>query len=157
MIKIKEKNRCPHCGHVIDKREIALFKGLLKALWRAYDYCLIKGGDKHEFTMQEIKDLLGKNEYARFGDWKNFGGLVYKIKKAHYGLNMERCDKFFRNQLSIPSKIWKDQGNGEMEPCDYRFAREFPGLDQFLNDDLEYQARYKKGDTVEEPNQKKLI
>jgi hypothetical protein len=134
------KNRCQYCHHIIDKREIAMFAGLVKALWKVYTWCQEKG--IHEFKMNQVREMLGRNEYARFGDWVLFGGLVYKTGKAYYGLNMERCDKFFANELEIPSKIWKDPITGELEKVDYRRVTGMPKLLQFLNQDMEYQAKY---------------
>ena len=101
---INQKNRCPTCGHAIDKREIALFSGLVEALWRVLKWCEEK--QRHEFSRKEIEHLIpGGSEKARFGDLVLFGGLVYKNKKARYGLNMERCDEFFSGRMSIPTVI----------------------------------------------------
>jgi len=160
---IKEKNRCPHCGRVIDKREIAMFSGLVEALWEIVKWCHAGKSDwqRHEFSMAEVRHMLGQNEYARFGDWVLFGGLVYKTKKAHYGLNMDRCDEFFDGKRSIPGRIWKDQGTGELELIDYKFVGGFPGLIEFLDGDMQYQAKYKKRKKVDEKDkdnsQQKLI
>lgn len=150
----KQKNRCPACGHIIDKREIGMFSSLVEALWQVYKWCLEWGlkqnqKQRHEFKMAEVRHMLGRNEYARFGDWVLFGGLVYKTKKAHYGLNLERCEAFFAGKTSIPGRIWKDQGTGELEKVDYKFIGEFPGLIQFLDGDLMYQAKYKPVSKVE--------
>ncbi len=71
-----DHNFCPYCHRIIDKREIAMYAGLAQALWQVFKWCGEKG--KHEFKMSEVRHLLGRNEYARFGDWVLFGGLVYK-------------------------------------------------------------------------------
>lgn len=134
------KHRCPTCGHIIDKREIALYGGLVQSLWKVYRWCVEK--ERHEFEMKDIRDFLGQINYTRFGDWVMFGGLVYKTGKAHYGLNMERCDEFFKNKLAIPSRIWKDPMTKELTKVDYKFAKEIPGLTKFLNEDGMYRARY---------------
>lgn len=142
------KNRCPNCGRILEKREIAIFDGMLKSLWNVFKWCLEK--EKHEFDRKEIEEfLVGGNQKARFGDWVLFGGLVYrpevkpgKIKKGHFGLNIERCDQFFKNKLSIPSRLWKDPITDEIDKVDYRFAREIPGLIELLDEDGFYKARY---------------
>ena len=141
------KNRCPECGHIIDKREINMFKGLATALWQVYKWCKEKG--RHEFKMNEVRDMLGRNEYARFGDWVLFGGLVYKNSKAHYGLNMERCAEFFKGTLQIPLSLWKDPITGKVsEKGEYGTIHEIKGLITFLDDDYLYQAQYKPRATL---------
>ncbi len=97
--------------------------------------------------MKEVRDLLGRIEYTRFGDWKKFGGLVYSppgIAKAHYGLNMDRCEKFFAGELKIPLKTWKNPITGELKPEEPKSIREVPSLSKLLNEDDEYIARYRK-------------
>ena len=136
----QEKNRCPHCGQVIDKREIALYKGLVEALAEVYKWNREKG--VHEFKMRDIRHLIGQVNYARFGDWVFFGGLVYKNEKAHYGLNMERCREFFAGRSTIPTRVWKDPMTGEIEKCDYRTVRDIPGVVEFLNEKGLYEAKY---------------
>ena len=151
-----EHNLCPTCHHIIDKREIALFKELMTTLARVFKWSQEK--EKHEFTRKEIENLLiTGNEKARFGDlvfWD--GGLVYRPKgKKHgfYGLNIERCDQFFSNKMAIASRATKDPMTKEIKFHDPKFAREFPGLIKFLDADLFYQTRYYKRDD----NQGKLI
>ncbi len=135
------KNRCQYCGHIIDKREIALFDGMVYALWRVFEWCLQK--DIHEFDRKDIEQfLIGGNEKARFGDWVMFGGLVYKRAKGKYGINIERCNDFFANRLAIPSRIWKDPITGGLDMVDYKKMREIPGLVEFLDENKNYKARY---------------
>lgn len=144
---------CPTCGHKhkISEREIGLYQGMVKALWSVFKWCEQKG--RHEFQISEVKDLIGKNEYARFGDWKKFGGLVYtpiengkSLGKGHYGLNLPRCDEFFKGTYKIPSRVWKKPLNGELEGVDYKTIHEIPKLSALLNADNEYIARYRVGE-----------
>ena len=138
---MSEKNRCPNCGHIIDKREIALFNGMREALARVLKWCVEK--KVHEFKRKDIEHLLlDGNQKARFGDWVYFGGLVYKRGKGKYGLVINRCDDFFRNKISIPSRVWKDPITKEIIKVDYKFARDIPGLARFLGEDGFYKARY---------------
>ena|SRR3990167_3734234 len=136
-----EHNKCPTCGHNVDKREILLYRGLVGALSRVYGFSISQG--KHEFAMKEIRHLLGRNEYARFGDWVMFGGLVYKKEKASYGLNVERCKEFFQGKLAVPTKIWKDPVTGELEKLESKLIYEIPKLFAMLDSTGLYWPEYK--------------
>lgn len=128
---------CQLCGQNIKDRSVALYQGLIDCLYKVYCFC----GEKrvHEFRMKDIKHLLGKNEYARFGDLIRFGGLVYKPKgdteqseKAFYGLNMERCKEFFSGQREIPVQITLNQLTNEILDAKYVKVGNFPELSQML-------------------------
>lgn len=111
------------------------------ALKRVYLWCLTR--KVHEFTRQEIKYLLvNESDSARFGDWVMFGGLVYKKGKGHYGLNMERCEAFFRGRYQIPTTIIKDPATGGLEKTDYRTLDAIPSLASLLNRSGEYEPQY---------------
>lgn len=146
MIK-KEKNyhtcTCGH-RHCVDKREIALFSGMVISLAKIYKWCVEK--NKHEFQRKEINQLITDgNKSARFGDWIYFGGLVYKTKiklRGTWGLNMERCEKFFSGQSVIATRVLKDPITGEIEKFDYRHESEIPNLHQFLDENGLYKANY---------------
>lgn len=128
---------CPFCNSNIKDRKVALYKELIDALYGVY--CYLGRKRKHDFEMKEIKHLLGKNEYARFGDLVRFGGLIYKPKlygktrKAYYGLNMQRAREFFAGSRTIPVQITLDQITNEIvdeTPC---YITEFPRLKSILN------------------------
>ena len=142
-----EHNHCPHCGRIIDKREIGLFAGMVVALRDAYEFCA-RGGI-HEFEMKQVRDMMDRNAYARFGDWVMFGGLVYKRGKAKYGLNMERCAAFFRNEYQIPTKIIKDPLLNTIDLQDYRYMKNIPNLSELLDENGLYKAQYHAQDTKE--------
>ena len=90
----------------VAEREIAVFDGMVLALERILSHCKDKG--IHEFERKDVKHLFrNESESARFGDWVWFGGLVYKKGKGHYGLNIERCEEFFRGERTIPLRILK--------------------------------------------------
>jgi hypothetical protein len=135
-----EHNRCPHCGQVIDKREIALFKGMYEALAIAYDWC--QGHKTYRFKTKDIRDMIGKNEYARFGDWVYFSGMVFKEEKGHYGLNMERVSEFLFKDKVITIAGWKDPLTGQFTPSRYGSKRQIPGLQEFLDSKQMYESRY---------------
>ena len=140
---MKEKQRCPHCGQVISIREIALYRGLIGALYRVFSWAKARGGD-YRFTRKGIKHLLrNENDTARFGDLVMFGGLVFKEGKAHYGLNFERCEAFFRGQYKIPMRILKDPITGNLTPEEYKTINEIPGITKFLDGEGTYVPEYR--------------
>jgi hypothetical protein len=132
--------RCDHCGSVVSKREIVIFKSLIYSLWTVYKRCIEMG--INNFSMKEIRDLLGRNEYARFGDLVLFGHLVTKEGKARYRLNMELCEKFFANKLFIPIKILKDPVTGKIEIKDLGKIGDIPKLKDLLDKDQMYITTY---------------
>lgn len=137
--------RCQLCGRAISERQIAIYKGMVYALWRIFLWA--KQNGVYEFTRKDIKPLLksGKteNNTARWGDWPLFGGLVYKSKKAHYGLNMERCEEFFSGRLAIPTSIWKNPVTGELRKERLKTIHELPSIMALLNEEGEYQHLYR--------------
>lgn len=135
---------CPNCGvgHNKAERQIALYRGMAIALWKVYLLC--KDTGVHEFSRKDVKHLfVSENETARFGDWVMFGGLVYKLKKGRYGLNMERCEKFFNNTYSIPTILWKNPITGEVRKEEYQTVKRIPSLLKYLNEQHAYVVNYK--------------
>ncbi len=128
--------KCPYCNGSIKDRKVAVYKGLIDALYKVYVWCGKKR--RHEFKTREIKELLGKNEYNRFGDLVRFGGIVYKPKrygkteKAVYGINMARAKEFFNGQREIPLQIVLDQISGEIISEVRGKVGDFPELSSFL-------------------------
>lgn len=136
------KKRCGSCGHIISEREISLYRGLVTALWKVYRWS--KEHNIHEFRRKDIKHLFtNENDTARFGDWVMFGGLVYKEKKAFYGLNLERCEAFFKGNLEIPTTIWKNPITGDLRKEHYRRIHQIPSIMELLSADGEYRANYR--------------
>lgn len=137
--------RCEHCGSIISEREIALYFGLVRALWRVYQF--VSGNDEgYRFTRRDIKHLFkSESDTARFGDWVHFGGLVFKEGKARYGLNRTRCREFFEGTLSIPKRVWKNPITGETrkDTADYVFIDGIPNLKELLDAEGYYQWRYR--------------
>ncbi len=129
---------CPYCNGSIKDRKVAIYKGLVDSLYKVYQWCGKKG--RHEFRMHDIRDLLGKNEYNRFGDLVRFGGIVYKPKlygkseKAKYGINMQRAKEFFNGQREIPLQIVLDQISGEVLSSVNGKIGDFPELYKFLKE-----------------------
>jgi hypothetical protein len=129
---------CPMCGANIKDRTVTIFRELIDALYEVYKWC----GEKrvHEFSMKDIRHLLGRNEYARFGDLVRFGGIVYKPKiegsseKAHYGMNMARAKEFFSGNYEIPIEITLNQITNEIIGSKYVKVTDFPTLSQMITE-----------------------
>ena len=142
LAKRNEIERCPCCNGNIKDRKISLYKGLVDALYSVYTFLGRKRA--HEFKMSEIKHLLGKNEYARFGDLVRFGGLLYKpkvegkSKKAFYGLNMARANEFFKGKRTIPIQITLNQITNEIVDQVNAYYWEFPSLRELMKKDGRY-------------------
>lgn len=111
-LRRNELKKCPCCNGSIEDRTIALYTNLIKALYQVCKWCGEK--DVHEFQMSQIRHLLGRNEYARFGDLVRFGGIVYKKEKASYGINVERARAFFKGEYQIPLYITINQITDEV-------------------------------------------
>lgn len=140
-----DKPRCSECGRILAKREISLYKGIYRALGKVYKMCVEK--KKHEFDMKEIREIIGgHNEYARFGDWVYFGGLVYKKGKSHYGINIPRVEDFFFKESKIAISGYKDPITKEFTPTRWGTKDDIPGLSQFLNAEGLYEAKYTQAD-----------
>ena len=142
-IKDLDDPTCPACGRKRgnESREVALFREMVMALHSVYAYCLTQ--NKFTFTRKEIKERclapLGENVTARFGDWKLFGGIVYKYleegtKKGHYGFNKERAEQFFANKLAIPTRVILYKDGREMESFDHKTISQIRGLIDLLDE-----------------------
>ena len=136
----QEKRKCPHCGSIISNRQIGLYSGMVYTLYKVFRWC--ETNNRHEFETKHVKHFFNLNSSARFGDWVMFGGLVYKSKKAHYGLNMQRCDAFFKGQYKIPEYVLKNPVSGAITQGPDITVRQVKKLTEFLNKDGEFQARY---------------
>jgi len=148
---------CPLCGGGIKDRKVTIYKELIQALYKIYCWC---GKNKrHEFSMKDIREMLDRNNYARFGDLVRFGGLVYKVKddagnkqKAEYGLNMSRTKEFFNGKRQIPMQITLNQITNEIIDTKPAFCHEILPLSEMLDGKgmYDYEKDYN-------PDQKKLI
>lgn len=138
------KATCPTCGQSVNEREIGLFSGMAEALFRVWKWC--KEKNRHEFERKEVSHLFrGESEIARFGDWVFFGGLVYRPtgKKGIYGINVERCDKFFAGQLQIPTVVYKNPLTKELRYDHYGTLGQLKNLRDFLDENYEFIVKYR--------------
>lgn len=132
---------CPCCNANIEDRTIALYSGLIKALYDVCKWCQEK--QVHEFEMRDIRHLLQKNEYTRFGDLVRFGGIVYKKGKASYGIHMERARAFFKGESEIPLYITVNQITNEVVDKKMGKVTDVKKLTAWLStDNLLYQSRH---------------
>jgi hypothetical protein len=131
--------RCPICNSNICDRQIVIYKELMYALWKIYLYC--KESKKYYFKIKEIKHMLDKNNYARISDLCKFGGLVFKVSKGNYGLNMDRCCRFFKGEYKIPVQITINQITGEIVNKEEVDIKHFPELYKLLNPDGLYDPK----------------
>jgi hypothetical protein len=138
------KESCPTCGQSVNSREIALFSGMVQALWKVLRWC--EDNNRTEFERKEIKHLFGGNDniIARFGDWIWFGNLVYRPHgaKKFYGLNLEACRAFFAGRLAIPVRVLRDPLSDTYTTIESRTIREIPNLNEFLDGQREFISRY---------------
>ena len=150
MASVNKKICVCACGHEhnINERVISMYTGLVIVLWRVMRWCEEK--NIHEFQMRDIRHLLGRNEYARFGDLVLFGGLVYKLEKASYGLHIPRCREFFAGKRAIPRFVLKNPTTREITPMETAFINDMPNLYEFLDENKQYLAMY------QEPSQPKI-
>lgn len=125
-----EIGRCPCCGGNIADRIISLYRGLIEDMYKVYCWC---GANKrHEFQMKDIRHLLTRNSYARFGDLVWFGGIVYKNGKAHYGMNMVRAKNFFHGFVAIPGQITINQITNQIEERRFIHINEIKPLKELM-------------------------
>lgn len=124
---------CPLCNANIKDRTVALFKELVDSLYSVYCWC--RKNQIHEFSMKEIRCFLDRNCYARWSDLCRFGGIVYKVDKTQYGINMERAKAFFNGTYKIPVEIVINQITGETISRKDVDITHFPKLRERLNNE----------------------
>lgn len=146
------KQVCPTCGQSVNKRQIPFYIGMVTALWKVYVWCMEK--QRHEFKKKEVKHLMDDVVISVFAYWRWFGGLVYNPDgvRGSYGLNMARCDQFFKGELEIPIEIWTNPLTKEIEVAKTGKIGDVPGLKDFLDENQNYVAMYKS-----KPEQVSLI
>lgn len=139
---MKNKCTCPVCGRKTGERQITLYSGMVSLLWSIFEYCFFEG--RNEVSRKEIKPFIkSENDTARLGDWKFFGGLVTKSCKGVYKLDMQKCRRFFTGKSEIPTVVWKEIGTDEVECKGFKKIFEIPSLDEFLDANGQYIAKYR--------------
>ena len=136
--------RCDKCGSIISEREIALYRGLVMALFRVFRH-VTERGEGNRFTRKEVKHLFkNENDTARFGDWFMFGGLMIKEGKGNYLLSINRCRAFFYEDYKIPTRVWKNPVTEEIRAEDYKTLSEIPSIMEKLNEAGFYEWKYRE-------------
>ena len=130
------------CGHKhnVNLREISLYKGLVVSLFKVLRWC--EENKRQSFDMKEIKHLLDKNAYARFGDLYLFG-LTAKMEKGSYLLKIATCREFFAGYRTIPHSVLKDPTTGEIIPKEHVHISSIPNLTEFLDENRQYISQYR--------------
>lgn len=136
-----ELQYCPFCDRKISDREESLYAELIADLYKVYRWC---GEHKrHEFGMKDIRHLLSKVNYTRFGNLDHYGGIVYKPKaegqdKGVFGINMERAKEFFEGKRDIPLRRTVSLITGETIAEVRGFIKDIPPLVEFIDENGQY-------------------
>ena len=105
--------KCPTCGHRLEKRKVTFCYALVSAIIKALDYA-----NEKNVNNVEIKKLnLTTSEYARFNDLVRFG-LLYRstgMKNGEYGIHKETVNNFLSNKFSVPKYFLKNPLTGDIE------------------------------------------
>lgn len=143
----KQLPRCPHCNQLIKQaRVLKVDKHRVAALAIAYKWC--KEKNRHELKTGDIRHLLTHTQYCTFNDWIRLSsGMVYKVDKRTYGLNLERIEAFFAGKWPVHDvtidPITRAQSNGP----DINVS-EIRGLEKLLDENGVYQVQYVQGKLV---------
>ena len=133
-------DRCPLCDSNVKDLKRALYKELINTLYEVYKWC--GQHRRHEFEMKDVKHLISKTNYTRFGNLHRFGGIVYRpkdpkteqTKKGLFGINMKRAKAFFNGEYEIPVQIILNPITDEIIDAKYVKISEFPGLVNLLDE-----------------------
>ncbi len=129
---------CPFCNSHIEDRIESIYAELIHALYLVKGWCEAKG--VHEFTMKEVRHLLGQINYTRFGNLVHYGGVVYPIKaeknkrrRGHFGINLTRANEVFANTRAFPMSKKIDMITGEVIEETRVYVRDIPALAKFID------------------------
>ena len=131
--------KCNQCGQTINTRKITLYSGMVHSLAKVYGYCWDKR--RRTFARREIKHMLSQNEFARFGDWIEFGLLQRNKKKGNFIMHMELTRDFLRGEEKIPTELYK-RGKEKVSRHGWKYIYEVKGLVDFLDTDGSYIVEY---------------
>lgn len=133
---------CPTCDQPInDVKTDYTDATSIKTLYALYAWCKERG--RHEFESSMVKHLLDHTQYANLNHLDRFGGIMYrpidpKTKKPYrskfYGINMSRAREFFANERAAPVQIITNRLTGERVASTEKLMRDFPGMEEFLDD-----------------------
>lgn len=140
----KDILRCESCGHIIENRVIPLHQTNVVAMYRIWKWC--KEKNRLLFSRDEVDHLLNAGTmYATFGNVVHFGGIFFKQGKGKWGINRERAEQFFANELEVPTKVLVDHKTKEIiSREDYRTLKKIPELTEFLNEEFKFEPEYRQ-------------
>ncbi len=141
----KQMCTCSTCGHRhnIALREIALFTGMVDALFKVYKWCR-ETYQSSEIKREHFKHLFkNENQSARFADWVDIlPSYITKSKPGYYTFDLDGIGKVLRNEITIPCRLLKNPVTGEIQRFDYQYVKDVPNLGSLVNEMNEYVARY---------------
>lgn len=127
-----ELKRCPTCNGNIGNRTISFYTGLIKALYEVCKWC--QENNTTEFEMNQVRHLLPKNEYARFGDFVWFDGIVSKKGKAQYAIDVPKARSYFKGEIKAPLYVVLSQLTHEIVDQKFGYISEIKKLSEWLNE-----------------------
>lgn len=142
-LRVENAERCPHCGQIMNEREMTLSKSMVKALARVFIFAREQG--KNEFSRKEIEHCFRTlTDKATFGDWIYFsGGLVYKPKgRGTWGINVERTAAFLKGEYRLPIRIAKKKASKEVTILEEGTIKDVRDIRSFLDDQGDFIAKY---------------
>lgn len=146
------KKYCHVCHHNITPRYIQFYSGLIRALYEVCKFAQKKG--VKEFRMVDIRDVLKKNEYARFGDLVYFAGIIKKKGKAHYEIDLSLAKLYFKGEMKAPLYILKDPVTNKIIERKDGYITELKELKEFLHTENKLYLSHINKYKVEQGNEK---
>lgn len=148
MAQSLDREICPCCGQTINPRIVGIGLQHIIPLLRVYVWA--KENNRQRFARKEIaKFLKSETEVANFAYLKWKGGLLYEpiqAKAGEYGINFERCEKFFKNELEIPSELivypQKPDEPRRIEVNKVSYFKDMKGIGKWLNANGEFVVQY---------------
>jgi len=141
-----ERVTCACCGRVLSKRKVSITKDMVFGLRQVYKHCKETGD--YRFRRRDVKALFGANETltATFGNLIYFGGILFKPddkKRGYWGINMQRAELFFANQLLVPEYVIKDPVTNVIEYSTSRVVMSnVKGIYDFLDANGDFKVEY---------------
>lgn len=135
------KQACPTCGQSVNKREISLYSGLVKALYEVWQYC--ERNDKWTLSMKTIRSELTQIDYSRFNDWKRFEPDMVTGSRGLYEFDKELMRQTFTGSREVCTLVLKEPLASYYERVEFKNINDVPFLKSFLDDSMDYIARYR--------------
>ena len=142
MTNVINKEVCRCCGQTINTRNIVVFKGMILALLQVYNWCK-KNNRSKDIKRSEFKYLFqNENSTGRFGDWRLFLPQFISGEKGRYNFDLNGLERFFNNEIEIPTLIKKSGKSDDLEKLNYKTIRAIPKLTEFLDSNNDFVVYY---------------